>query len=54
MNKTYYSKAEDGSFHPITLNQTLSMYIDDTFINGMILFGSFLLLWSFWHSMSDR
>ena len=23
-NKTYYSKAEDGSFHPITLNQTLA------------------------------
>jgi hypothetical protein len=22
MNKTYYSKAEDGSFHPITFNQS--------------------------------
>lgn len=22
MNKTYYTKAEDGSFHPITLTQT--------------------------------
>ena len=24
MNNTYYSKTEDGNFHPITLNQTLA------------------------------
>lgn len=23
-NKTYYSKSEDGSFHPVTLTQTLA------------------------------
>jgi len=31
----------------------LPMYIDDSFINGMTLFGSFLILWTFLHSIFD-
>lgn len=26
------------------------MYIDDSFLNGMTLFGSFLILWTFIHA----